>query len=119
LAQKQPITAEAPPFKFSAPVRFEIDGREQDERVSVAEATHAFEFRLPGRPTQVIFDPGDVVLKSIRLEKNAGLWRRQLAAARLAIDRVAAARALGQLPDPAGLAPPGGGVGGGHLVGCR
>ena len=52
----------------------------------------------------MIFDPGDVVLKSIRLEKNAALWRRQLAAARLAIDRVAAARALGQLPDPAGIA---------------
>ena len=53
------------------------------------EATHAFELRLPARPTQVIFDPGDVVLKSIRLEKNPALWRRQLAAARLAIDRVA------------------------------
>ena len=52
----------------------------------------------------MIFDPGDVVLKSIKLEKNAALWRRQLAAARLAIDRVPAARALGQLPDPAGIA---------------
>jgi aminopeptidase N len=103
IAQKQPITPEAPPFKFSAAVRFEIDGREHDERVTVAEATHAFELRLAARPTQVIFDPGDVVLKSIRLEKNAALWRRQLAAARLAIDRVAAARALGHLPDPAGI----------------
>ena len=35
LAQKQPITPEAPPFKFSAAVRFEVDGREHDERVSV------------------------------------------------------------------------------------
>jgi aminopeptidase N len=104
IAQKQAITPEAPPFKFSAAVRFEIDGREHDERVSVSEATHAFELRLPARPTQVIFDPGDVVLKSIRLEKNPALWRRQLAAARLAIDRVGAARALGQLPDPAGIA---------------
>ena len=104
LTQKQPITPEAPPFKFSAPVRFEIDGREHEERVALSEATHAFELRLPARPTQVIFDPGDVVLKSIRLEKNPGLWRRQLAAARLAVDRVAAARALGQLPDPAGIA---------------
>ena len=104
VAQKQPISAEAPAFKFSAAVRFEIDGREQDERVTVAEATHAFEFRLAARPSQVIFDPGDVVLKSIRFDKNSGLWRRQLAAARLAIDRVAAARALAQLPDPAGIA---------------
>jgi aminopeptidase N len=104
IAQKQPITAEAPPFKFSAAVRFEIDGHERDERVTVSEAAHVFELRLPARPTQVIFDPGDVVLKSIRLEKNAALWRRQLAAARLAIDRVAAARALGQAADPAGIA---------------
>jgi aminopeptidase N len=104
LAQKQAITPEAPPFKFSAPVRFEIDGHEHEERLTISEATHAFEVRLPARPTQVIFDPGDVVLKSIRLEKNPVLWRRQLAAARLAIDRVAAARALGQLPDPAGIA---------------
>ena len=44
----------------------------------------------------MIFDPGDVVLKSIKLEKTRALWRRQLAAARLAIDRVAAARALGR-----------------------
>ena len=104
LAQKQPITPEAPVFKFGAPVRFEIDGREHNERVTVAEAAHAFEFRLAARPTQVIFDPGDVVLKSIRFDKNPALWRRQLAAARLAIDRVAAARALGQLPDPASIA---------------
>jgi len=104
LAQKQPITPEAPVFKFSTVVRFEIDGHEHDERVAVAEATHAFEFRLPARPTQVIFDPGDVVLKSMRLDKNAGLWRRQLAAGHLAIDRVAAARALGQLPEPASIA---------------
>jgi aminopeptidase N len=104
IAQKQPITGDAPPFKFSAAVRFEIDGHERDERVTVSEAIHAFEVRLPARPTQVIFDPGDVVLKSIRLDKNPVLWRRQLAAARLAIDRVAAARALGHLPDPAGIA---------------
>jgi aminopeptidase N len=52
----------------------------------------------------VIFDPGDVVLKSVKLEKSAALWRRQLAAARLAVDRVAAARALADLPDPASVA---------------
>jgi aminopeptidase N len=119
LAQKQPITPEAPPFKFAAAVRFEVDGKEQDERVQIAEAAHAFEFRLPARPTQVIFDPGDVVLKSIRLEKNAALWRRQLGAARLAIDRVAAARALGQLPDPASIAALAAALGGDDFWGVR
>jgi aminopeptidase N len=103
LAQKQAVTPETPLFEFSAGLRFEIDGRERDERVVVREATHAFEFPLPTRPTQVIFDPGDVVLKSIKLDKSRTLWRRQLAAARLGIDRVLAARALGDLPDPAGV----------------
>jgi aminopeptidase N len=104
VAQKQPVTAEAPLFRFGVGVRFEVGGRERDVRVTISEAAHAFEFPLPVRPTQVVFDPGDVVLKSIRLDKGAGLWRRQLAAARLGIDRVAAARALGELPDPASIA---------------
>ncbi len=104
LAQKQAVTVDMPLFKFSVDVRFEIDGHEQDRRVTVNETTHAFEFHLPARPTQVIFDTGDVVLKSIKLEKNRGLWRRQLAVASLGIDRVAAARALSELPDPLGVA---------------
>ena len=70
---------------------------EQDERVSRrARRRTPSSSACPTRPTQVIFDPGDVVLKSIKLEKARALWRRQLAAARLAIDRVAAARALGR-----------------------
>ncbi len=103
LAQKQAVTPETPLYEFSAGVRFEIDGRERDERIVIREATHAFEFPFPTRPTQVIFDPGDVVLKSIKLDKSRALWRRQLAAARLGIDRVLAARALADLPDPAGV----------------
>jgi len=104
LSQKQEIGPETPPFRFSTLVRFEIDGREQDERVLVSEANHGFEFRLSARPTQVIFDPGDVVLKAIKLDKGRALWRRQLAAGTLAIDRVAAARALADRPDPDAVA---------------
>ncbi|HXT96768.1 MAG TPA: M1 family aminopeptidase [Polyangia bacterium] len=104
LAQKQAVTPEAPPFEFSATVRFEIDGRTHDERVAVREAAHSFELALPGRPTQAIFDPGDVLLKTIKLDKPAALWRRQLAAAALGVDRILAARALADLPDPANVA---------------
>ena len=103
LAQKQEVTPETPLFEFSATVRFELDGSARDERVTVREATHSFEFKLPARPTQVIFDPGDVLLKTIKLDKNAALWRRQLTAAELGIDRVLAARALADLPDPANI----------------
>ncbi|HXU65406.1 MAG TPA: M1 family aminopeptidase [Polyangia bacterium] len=104
LAQKQPVTPETPLFELGATVRFEVDGRTQDVRVTLREANHNFEIPLPARPTQVIFDPGDVILKSIKLTKSGALWRRQLAAAELGIDRVLAARALGDLPDPANLA---------------
>jgi aminopeptidase N len=100
LAQKQAVTPETPLFDLGATVRFEIDGRTRDVRIAVREATHNFEFPLPARPTQVIFDPGDVLLKSIRLEKSSALWRQQLAAAELGVDRLLAARALGDLPDP-------------------
>jgi aminopeptidase N len=104
LVQKQAVTPEAPLYEFSATVRFEIDGHTRDERVTVSEAAHSFEIALPGRPTQVIFDPGDVLLKTIKLDKPAALWRRQLAVATLGIDRILAARALADLPDPANIA---------------
>ncbi len=103
LAQKQAVTPEAPLFEFAATIRFEIDGRTRDERVTVREAAHNFEFSLPVAPTQVIFDPGDVLLKSIKLEKSGALWRRQLAAAELGVDRLLAARALADLPEPANI----------------
>jgi aminopeptidase N len=103
LAQKQTVSAEAPLFKFDTVVRFEVEGKERDEPLSVTEATHAFEFRLPARPTQVVFDPGDVILKTVKFEKPRPLWRRQLEAARLGVDRVLAASALGGLVEPASV----------------
>jgi aminopeptidase N len=103
LAQKQAITAETPVFKFGAVVRFEVDGQERDEAISIEEATHSFEVRLPSRPTQVIFDPGDVILKSIKMDKPRPLWRRQLEAARLGVDRVLAAAGLAVFVEPASV----------------
>jgi aminopeptidase N len=100
LEQKQAIGPETPLFRFSTRVRFEIDGVERDEPVAVTAATHSFEFHLPSRPTQVIFDPGDVVLKSLKMEKIRPLWRRQLAAARLGIDRVIAVSGIAKNIDP-------------------
>jgi aminopeptidase N len=88
-------------YAFTVTVRFEVDGAERDETVNVRERSHAFEFRLPKKPTMVVFDPGDVVLKTIKFEKSRPLWTRQLKAARLGVDRVLAARALGDKPEPA------------------
>jgi aminopeptidase N len=103
VAQKQAVSAESPLFKFDTVVRFEIEGRERDEPLSINEATHAFELKLPIRPTQVIFDPGDIILKTAKMEKPRALWRRQLEVGRLGIDRVLAATALGGLVEPASV----------------
>jgi aminopeptidase N len=103
VAQKQTISSEAPLFKFTTRVRFEIDGQERDESVSVTEATHAFEMKLPARPTQVVLDPGDIILKTAKFEKPRPLWRRQLEAARLGVDRVVAANALAGVVEPASV----------------
>ena len=59
--------------------RFEVEGqRARRRRWRCASAATRFELPLPARPTQVIFDPGDVVLKTIKLEKPRPLWIRQL-----------------------------------------
>jgi len=92
------------PHRFTTRVRLEVDGKQRDETVTMDQRTHAFEFRLETRPTQVVFDPGDVVCKSIKLKKARALWERQLQAAPLAVDRVLAARALADLPEPAAVA---------------
>jgi aminopeptidase N len=100
LDQKQTIGPDAPLFRFSTQIRFEVDGKERDEPIAVTSATHAFEFHLPSRPTQVIFDPGDVVLKSLKIEKGRPLWRRQLSSARLGIDRVLAVAGVATSVEP-------------------
>jgi aminopeptidase N len=101
--QKQSVSDELPPFHFDVGVRFELGAETRDETVTVSEAAHLFEFRLAERPSQVIFDPGDVVLKTVKMEKPRPLWRRQLESATLAIDRSLAAAALGDAPDPDGV----------------
>ena len=105
LAQKQPITPEAPLFKFSAAVRFEVDGREHDERVSVARgdarvrvppagATDAGDLRSGRRRAQ------DDQAGEDRARCGGGSWRRRgwrsIASPRRA--------RLAELPDPAGIA---------------
>ncbi len=81
LAQKQAVTPRrrCSNSRRRCASRSTAGARRAGER---REAAHSFEFPLPARPTQVIFDPGDVVLKTMKMEKSRALWRRQLAAAR-------------------------------------
>jgi aminopeptidase N len=100
VAQKQPISDDMPAFQFDTAVRIEGGGTWHDHAVSITEATHVFEFPLAEAPRQVVFDPGDVILKTVKMDKPASLWRRQLEAAVLGVDRVLAARALADTPSP-------------------
>jgi len=101
--QKQTISEELPAFQLDVGLVLEIGGKLDERTLAIREASHLFTFKLPSRPQQVIFDPGDVVLKTIKFDKPAPLWRRQLEAAKLGIDRVLAAAALGAAPDPDGV----------------
>ncbi|HEY5281365.1 MAG TPA: M1 family aminopeptidase [Polyangia bacterium] len=86
-------------YDLSALVRIEVAGQEHDEAIHIHLRSHTFELRLDEAPGQVIFDPGDVLLKTVKFDKPRPLWAHQLAFARLAIDRVLAARALSEKPD--------------------
>ncbi len=91
-------------YTLATTLRLEVAGAERDEPLRISERSHVFEIRLPEAPTQVVFDPGDVLLKTVKLDKPLPLWTRQLAAARLGVDRVLAARALGDHPETASVA---------------
>jgi aminopeptidase N len=87
-------------YRLRTTLRLEVAGREVDEPISIFERTHSFEIKAEQAPTQVVFDPGDVLLKTVKFDKPRPLWLRQLSSARLGIDRVLAARALAEKPDP-------------------
>jgi aminopeptidase N len=87
-------------FSFDATLALEVEGSVLVQTLEVRERAHTFEIPLSMRPTQVIFDPGDVILKTLTLNKPRPLWLRQLERAELAIDRLMAARALAEQPGP-------------------
>jgi aminopeptidase N len=91
-------------YDLRASLRLEVGGREIDEPIHITEKTHTFEIKAESAPTQVIFDPGDILLKTIKFEKPRPLWVRQLSSAHLGIDRVLASRALADRPDPLSVA---------------
>jgi aminopeptidase N len=88
-------------YDLRTSVRLDVAGQERDEPIHLQQRSHTFEFRLAEAPDQVIFDPGDVLLKTVKFDKPRPLWVRQLASASLAVDRVLAARALADKPDAA------------------
>lgn len=87
-------------YELHVDVGFEIEGRLVIHRFSMGEARQAIDIRLERSPTMVVFDVGGTLLATVKLELSPPLLIRQLAGGPSAIDRIAAARALGDLPEP-------------------
>jgi aminopeptidase N len=96
VAQTQAAEGDTPLFYFSLPVRFVVDGAAHDVTLTIAAAQETFVVPLAQKPSQVIPDPGNNILKTLDEKKSDELWTGQLAGAERAIDRVRAARALGK-----------------------
>jgi aminopeptidase N len=94
--QHQKVDARTPVFRIPTQIRFRIGERDVDVPIEIREAKQTFRVRLETEPSQAIFDPGHVVLAARKVDKPEPVWREELAHATLAIDRAAAAVALGR-----------------------
>ena len=95
-------------YELSTCLRLEVGGQERDVPLRLSERSHTFDVKLEEAPAQVLFDPGDVLLKTLKFERPRPLLLRQLSSASLGIDRVLAARALAEKPDAAAVTALGG-----------
>jgi aminopeptidase N len=99
--QHQKVEGKTPLFRIPTRVRFRVGERDHDTAIDVVDARHVFHIKLDGEPTQAIFDPGRVVLATLKVGKPEPVWIAELAGATLAIDRATAARALSRRGGPA------------------
>ena len=98
--QAQEVEGQTPLFHLPLSVRFVVDGKAVDVKLTVARAEETFIQPLDGKPTQAIVDPGNHFLKTIDVKKPEEVWKGELAGAERAIDCVRAARALGKAGEP-------------------
>lgn len=92
--QTHDVGADTPLFRLPTSVRFRVDGQDHDHAIEISEKNHVFFVTLAGEPTQMIFDPGKVLLAKVKTDKAAPLWRDELAGAAEAADRIHAAAEL-------------------------
>ena len=94
LLQTQGVDDAHPAFRFRAHVRVTGRGWVRDFREDVSEKEHRFNWKLPGEPLNVEFDPEFVLLKKITLAKPLPMWTYQLERGRNAVARLQAAEQL-------------------------
>ena len=85
------VDAATPVFRLPTRVRFRVGAVDHELALELTDVRHVARCALPGAPSQAIFDPGQVLLAQVKVDKAEPLWIAELADAALAIDRAAAA----------------------------
>ena len=95
--QTQEVKDPVPLFKVSTEVEIAWPDRAQRESIRIEKAEQIFRFHVSRRPSAVLFDPDNVILKKLtfKKEKDELLW--ELATAKSVWPRIQAARDLGKL----------------------
>ncbi len=83
-------------FRAPVPIEFHLADRVVADTVWVAHAADTFRFPLPAQPKFVIFDAGDVLLKTVQFPRTTDELIAQLQAPRM-IDRLLAVKELSRM----------------------
>jgi aminopeptidase N len=92
-------------FKLPVKLAFEVGRRVETFPVTLEGESQRLVFRLPGKPTMVLFDPDyECPVKHVKFDKGEDLLLRQLAHAPRPIARIEAAGALADKPSAKAVA---------------
>jgi len=90
-------TQDAAAFEFPLEIEFHFeDAKPAFLRSEVTEKEQRFYFPLPARPKMVLIDPQQAVLMELSEQKGRDLWRDQLKNGPRVVDRIRAAKSLGE-----------------------
>jgi len=89
---------------FRTPVDVDVvsDSGRSTARLDIATADSTYVIPSPARPTYLVFDPGDWILKEVHCSQTRDAWTVQAMTATHAVDRLAAVEALREFPDNGG-----------------
>ncbi|MBI4386062.1 MAG: HEAT repeat domain-containing protein [Elusimicrobia bacterium] len=104
LQQTQGVSDQSPAFRVDAEFRFEGRGWARDFSKAVSKKEHRWEFRLPGRPLGIEFDPRNKILKRAEFHKPLSMWLHQLRRGAGAVSRIEAAHEVAKWGGAASVA---------------
>jgi len=99
LSVKQNQKVDGKPAPFRVPIEIETLGNSSPQtfRFWASKESEDLYFALTDRPRTVLFDPRDLILKSVNFKKSAAEWGWQLEHASRVLNRSEAALALGSM----------------------